>query len=83
MKWKKDSRATGYQIQYCLKKNFSGAKKVTIKKASTVSTTIKKLKASKKYYVRIRAYKTVKISNKSTNLFGDWSTVKTTSKIKK
>ena len=83
VKWKKDSRATGYQIQYCLKKNFSGAKKVTIKKASTVSTTIKKLKASKKYYVRIRAYKTVKISNKSTNLFGDWSTVKTTSKIKK
>ena len=83
VKWKKDSKATGYQIQYCLKKNFKGAKKVVIKKYKTTSTTIKKLKAGKKYYVRIRAYKTVKVDKKSQTLYGDWSAVKSTSKIKK
>lgn len=57
--WKKVSGATGYQVQYGLKKSFSGAKKLTLKKAATVMTVLKKLKANKTYYVRIRAYKTV------------------------
>ena len=60
VKWKKQAKqVTGYQIQYGTKKNFSDAKKVTIKGAKTVKTTIKKLKAKKIYYVRIRTYKTV------------------------
>ena len=58
--WKKDKTVTGYEIQYALNKSFKGAKKVTIKKAATVKTVIKKLKAKKLYYVRIRGYKTVK-----------------------
>ena len=57
VKWKKVSGVTGYQIQYGLKKYFKNAKKVTVKKAATVSKTVKKLKAKKKYFVRIRAYK--------------------------
>lgn len=55
--WKKVSGASGYEIQYSLKKNFKKPKKITIKKASTKSKTIKGLKKKKKYYVRIRAYK--------------------------
>ena len=60
VKWKKQAvQTTGYQIQYGLKSNFKGAKTVTIKKNKTVKGTVKKLKAKKKYYVRIRTYRTV------------------------
>ena len=83
VKWKRDSKATGYRIEYSLKKNFKGAKKVVIKKNKTTSTSIKKLTAGKKYYVRIRAYKTVKVNKKNVTLYGKWSKVKTSAKIKK
>ncbi len=58
--WKKGAGITGYEIQYSLKKTFASAKKVTITKAATVKTVIKKLQPKKTYYVRIRTYKTVK-----------------------
>ena len=58
--WKKDKKAAGYQIQYCLKRSFKkGAKTINIKKNRTVSRDIKKLKGGKKYYVRVRAYKVI------------------------
>ncbi|MBO5371982.1 MAG: family 43 glycosylhydrolase [Lachnospiraceae bacterium] len=80
--WKKVTGASGYEIQCALKKNFkTGLKKAVIKK-NTTKTTIKKLKKGKKYYVRIRAYKTVKVNGKSQKVYGDWSKVKTSSKIK-
>ena len=54
------SYITGYQIQYSTSSTFaSGNTTVTVSKYSTVSKTISKLKAKKKYYVRIRTYKTV------------------------
>jgi len=60
-KWKvQKAQTSGYEVQYSTTKNFkSGKKKVTIKKNKTTSTIIKKLKKNKKYYVRIRTYKTV------------------------
>ena len=66
---------TGYKIQYGLKKNFKGAKTVTNKSATV---TLKKLKAKKTYYIRVRAYK--KISGKT--YYGKWSSRKSV-KIKK
>ena len=69
VKWKKDSKIDGYEIQYGLKKNFKGAKKVTVSKAKTTSTTLKKLKSGKTYYVRIRSYK--KVSGKT--YYSAWS----------
>ena len=57
VKWNK--KAYSYQIQYSLKKNFASAKTVTVKKAKTISKKIGKLKAKKKYYVRIRTFKKV------------------------
>ena len=59
--WKKQkTQTTGYEIQYSTNSKFkSGNKKVKIKKNKTTSTTVKKLKGKKKYYVRIRTYKTV------------------------
>jgi len=60
VKWKKGTSITGYEVQYSLKKDFAGAKKITIKKAATVETVLKKLPTGKICYVRVRAYKTVK-----------------------
>ena len=59
--WKaQKTETTGYELQYATNKAFtSGKKKVTIKKNKTTSSTVKNLKAKKKYYVRIRTYKTV------------------------
>ena len=57
--WKKGSGITGYHVQYSLKKNFKGAKTITVKKAKKTSTIIKKLKKKKTYYVRVRTYKKV------------------------
>ncbi|MCR5337999.1 MAG: InlB B-repeat-containing protein [Lachnospiraceae bacterium] len=78
--WKKQAKQTnGYEIQYADNKNFKKAKKVTVKKAKTQSATLKKgLKKGKKYYVRIRSYKTVK----GKKIYSDWSKVKSV-KIKK
>ena len=69
VKWKKKSSITGYQIQYSTNSKFKkGNKSIKIKNAKTVSKKITKLKASKKYYVRIRTYKGKKYSK--------WSKVK-------
>jgi hypothetical protein len=52
------SHITGYQIQYSLKKNFSKAKAVNVAGHDSLSTTVKKLKKKKNYYVRVRTYVT-------------------------
>lgn len=74
VKWKKQkSGITGYEIQYGLKKNFSeGTKKKTVSKAKT-SAKISKLRSKKKYYVRIRTYKTVKAGGKTQKIYSGWS----------
>lgn len=53
---KKAASVTGYQIQYGTKKNFKGAKAVNTKATTKYLT---KLAKNKKYYVRVRTYKTV------------------------
>ena len=72
--WKKQSvQTTGYQIQIALNRSFKkGKKTVTVKKAKTTYKTIKKLKAKKRYYVRIRTYKQAG----KTKYYSAWSTVK-------
>ena len=59
VKWGKNAKAGGYQLQYATAKNFKSAKTVAVKKEKTTSTTIKKLTKGKKYYVRIRTYQKV------------------------
>ena len=69
VKWKKKSGITGYQIQYSTNSKFKKRNKsIKIKNAKTISKKITKLKAAKKYYVRIRTYKGKKYSK--------WSKVK-------
>ena len=72
--WKKSAAGgvTGYQLQYALKKSFSGAKKATVPKAATVKRTLKNLEKGKTYYVRIRAYKKIG----KTTYWSAWSAAK-------
>ena len=67
---KKAASVTGYQIQYGTKKNFKGAKHVNTRKTSKYLT---KLAKNKKYYVRVRTYKTVD----GKLYFSSWSGAKT------
>ncbi len=73
VKWAKNSKATGYQIQYSTSSSFaSGNKTVTVTGASSVSKVISSLTKGKTYYVRIRAYKTVD----GTKYYSAWSSKK-------
>ncbi len=80
--WKRDGRATGYQVQYCTSRAFKkGVKAITISKNKTLTKTIPKLARGKRYYVRVRAYKSVKVNKKTQKLYGAWSSVKRSGKI--
>ncbi len=82
VKWKKAPNATGYEIQYSTDKKFKkGVKQIKIAKGKATSCTLKKLKDNKKYYVRIRAYKAVKVKGKKQTLKGAWGTVRGSKKI--
>ena len=73
VEWKKVSGVSGYEIQVATDKKFKKNKKtVTIKKQKTTKTTVKKLKAKKKYYVRVRTYKIVN----GKRAYSSWSKVK-------
>ena len=73
-KWTKQSTQTsGYQLQYSTSSKFTNAKTVTISSNKTISKKITKLTAKKKYYVRIRTYKTVS----GTKYYSAWSSTKT------
>jgi len=73
VEWVKTKGVKGYEFQVATDKKFKKNKKtVTIKKQKTTKTTVKKLKAKKKYYVRVRTYKIVK----SKKVYSSWSKVK-------
>ena len=72
VKWKKNAVGTGYQIQYSTSSKFTSPKTVTVTKNTTLSKTIGSLAKGKKYYVRIRTYKTVG----STKFYSGWSAAK-------
>ncbi len=87
--WTKDAQADGYQLQYSLDKRFqeNSARSLYVKKASITKKkasitkkktfitkkTVKNRKAGRKYYVRVRAYKTVKSGGKNTKIYSAWS----------
>ena len=71
--WAQKGSATGYEIQYATNSKFTSAKKVTITNNKTDKTTVSRLSANKKYYVRVRSYTTVG----GTKYYGAWSATKT------
>ena len=78
VKWKKVDGAKGYVIYRSLKKKSGYTEVKTIKKASTVKFTDKKVKKGKKYFYKIRAYK----DYSGNQLFGAYSKVLKTKKVK-
>ena len=72
--WKKDSKASGYQIQYSTSSSFkSGNGTSMVTKNSAVKKTLTGLKSGKKYYVRVCAYKTIN----GKTVYGAYSAAKT------
>lgn len=72
VKWKKQAvQTTGYEVAYSTDRKFSkkNTKVVLVKKSNTTSKSVDKLKAKKKYYIRIRTYKTVN----GKKYFSGWS----------
>ena len=57
--WKKQSGATGYQVQYSRATSFSSATTLYITKNTTLSKKITGLVKGKYYCIRVRTYKTV------------------------
>ena len=72
LKWKRNKKANGYQIQYSLNAKMKKHCTVTIKSGKTTSNTLKKLKEKKTYYVRIRSYK----KSNGKKYYSGWSNAK-------
>lgn len=76
--WKAQKKnTTGYEIQYSTAKSFKNAKTVKVSKNSATSQSVAKLIGKKKYFVRVRTYKTVKFNGKKCKVHSSWSTPKT------
>ncbi len=78
VKWKRQAvQTTGYELQYSTGSKFSkkDTKKVMLKNTTTTKRVVK-LKPNKKYYLRIRAYKTVRANGKNTKIYSAWSKTK-------
>lgn len=77
IKWsKKTAEVTGYQIQYSTSSKFTSVKSVYVTSNKTVSKSFGSLAKKKKYYVRIRTYKTVG----KTKYYSAWSKAYITTK---
>lgn len=70
--WKKVTNASGYVVQYSANSDMSSPKSVTVSSGSTVTKTISSLTAGKKYYVRVRSYRTCN----SIKIYSKYSAVK-------
>ena len=70
IKLKKVKGVSGYQIQVATNKKFTKNKKnITTKSNKKVTVIFKKLKAKKKYYIRVRTYK----KSGGTTSYSKWS----------
>ena len=71
--WKRNKKASGYQIVVATDKSFKNVvKTVNVKKNKTVKATVKGLKSGKKYYVRVRSMK----KSSGVKVYGNWSKAK-------
>lgn len=70
--WKKVAGVSAYQVQIATNKKFSKNKKTFKVSKKSTKVKIKKLKAKKVYYVRVRSYKIVN----GKKVYSKWSTVR-------
>lgn len=77
--WKKQTTGTnGYQLQYSTSSKFekNNTTSKTINKNTATYYTVSKLKFNTVYYFRIRTYKAITKSGKTTNTYSEWSAKK-------
>lgn len=74
--WKKSRPAGEYQFLVADNKKFKNAKtyKASAKRSAKL---IKKLKKGKRYYIKIRSCKTIKVDKRKAYMYSDWSKIKT------
>lgn len=81
--WKKVSGAKGYEINLATNRKFNKNKRtIKVKKGTSTSKVIKNLKSGKRYYVKLRAYKKVKVDGYTVTANGPWSIIRISKKIK-
>jgi len=71
--WKLLENIEGFQIEYSRNKDFSDSKKAKIREPKDLAKVLSKLKAGKKYYLRVRLFATVK----KKHYYSEWSEVNT------
>lgn len=73
--WSRNKEADGYRLECSLDKDFGEFRFKTVKNNKTLSKTLKGLEAGKKYYVRIRSFKTTK-KGRVYSQYSDLETIK-------
>ena len=73
IKIKKVKKVSGYKVKISQNRKFKKSKTYKIKKNQK---TVKGLKQGKKYFVKVRAYKKIKVKGKSKTVYGKWSNTK-------
>ncbi len=72
LEWKKANGADGYRVVYADNSKFKSSDKVTVSGGKTVGNIVKNLKSGKKYYFKVRAYKSLN----GKKVYGPYSAVK-------
>ena len=70
--WTKVAKVTGYQIEYSVLSDFSKHIRKTVNGEDSLTAVVKKLTLNKKYYFRIRSFKTYD----GTKYYSNWSAYK-------
>ena len=78
VEWKKREGVTGYRIEYSLHEDFSKSRGLYVKGVDTLTATIRKPKAGRTYYVRVRTY----VKRKNRLFFSAWSETVSTNRAK-
>lgn len=73
IKIKKVKKVSGYKVKVSQNKKFKKSKTYKIKKNQK---TVKGLNQGKKYFVKVRAYRNIKVKGESNTVYGKWSQVK-------
>ncbi len=76
IKWKKSAGVSGYQLIVAKNKKFTKSVKVYKINKKKTSCILKKLKKNKKYFYKLRSYKTVKVDGKKTKMYSKYSKAK-------
>ena len=74
VKWKADSSVSGYQVMLAENASFSaGVKTAMVNSSSTASCQFVNLKAGKVYYVKLRAFKDIRVDGRSARMYSGYT----------